>query len=122
MDNLNGASLASQKQKNELNKLNEAYRNGTSELQKKAKIEDAAAQKELANTKIREQAQKRLADSKTLADRALNYTKGMYSPQGVLSVNNMQKAILRDGFLFMPEIAESAECFSCQRIPAHRPQ
>jgi hypothetical protein len=93
MDNLNGTSLAAQKQKSELNKLNEAYRNGTSELQKKAKIEDAAAQKELANTKIREQAQKRLADSKTLADRALNYTKGMYSPQGVLSVNNMQKAI-----------------------------
>lgn len=93
MDNLNGASLAAQKQKSELNKLNEAYRNGTSELQKKAKIEDAAAKKELANTKIREQAQKRLADSKALADRALNYTKGMYSPQGVLSVNNMQKAI-----------------------------
>lgn len=95
MDNLNGTSLAAQKQKSELNKLNEAYRNGTSELQKKAKIEDAAAQKELANTKIREQAQKRLADSKTLADRALNYTKGMYSPQGVLSINNMQKALSR---------------------------
>lgn len=75
IDDLNGTSLAAQRAKTDLDRLNEAYRSGTSELQKRAKAEDEAAKtskkkqdKEYARN-LREYNQAMKANEATVAQR-----------------------------------------------------
>lgn len=95
LDNINGVSVGAIKQKSELDKLNQAYRTGTSELQKKAKAEDESNKRTVANTQQLAREYEKVAKAKREAEYKKNttYQGAMSFSERANSINREVKAI-----------------------------
>lgn len=91
IDNINGVSVSARKQKSELDKLNQAYKTGTSELHKKAKAEDDATKNAIAKTRKLTEEYERQAKAKREAE----YKKNT-SYQGAIDFSSRANSINRE--------------------------